>query len=224
MLAAPLCGFSAREAARVGGAPRNQNAGLVHNAVMARPRSRRWLLAGYAGLAGFFVIEAAIRQNGSASGLAASEDDRDSTRSIVRAYLVAASLPLVLRSLPARQLPPAAQPVGLALQAGGLSLRVWSMRTLGAFYSRTLRTEEEQSVVDNGPYRLVRHPGYLGSLLIWTGFALSSGSIPVAAGVTGVVARAYGRRIDAEEQLLGRDLPGYGDYARRTWKLIPLIW
>jgi protein-S-isoprenylcysteine O-methyltransferase Ste14 len=105
-----------------------------------------------------------------------------------------------------------------------LTLRIWSMRTLGAFYSRTLRTEEDQRVVETGPYRLVRHPGYLGSVLIWTGFALSSGSLPVVAGVTGVIGRTYGRRIDAEEQLLGRDLPGYDDYAQRTWKLIPLIW
>jgi protein-S-isoprenylcysteine O-methyltransferase Ste14 len=190
---------------------------------MARP-SRRWLFAGYAGLAGFFAIEAAIRKQGSASSLSASEDDRDSTRSIVRAYVVAASLPLVLRGVPARRLPRASKLVGLALQAGGLALRFWSMRTLGDFYSRTLRTQEEQRVVETGPYRLVRHPGYLGSLLIWAGFALTSGSLPVAAGVTGVVGRAYGRRIEAEEQLLGRDLPGYDEYARRTWKLIPLIW
>jgi len=101
---------------------------------------------------------------------------------------------------------------------------MWSMRTLGVFYSRTLRTQEVQSVVDTGPYRLIPHPGYPGSLLNWTGFALSSGSLPVAAGVTSVAAHAYGRRIDAEEQLLGRDLPGSGEYARRTWKLIPLIW
>jgi protein-S-isoprenylcysteine O-methyltransferase Ste14 len=191
---------------------------------MARPRSRWWLLAGYAGLAGFFAAEASIRQHGSASSLAASHDDQDSTRSIVRAYVLAASLPLVLRAIPGRRLPKVAQPLGLALQAGGLALRVWSMRTLGAFYSRTLRTEEDQKVVDTGPYRLVRHPGYLGSVMIWTGFALSSGSLPVVAGVTGVVGRAYGHRIDAEEQLLGRELPGYDDYSQRTWKLIPLIW
>jgi protein-S-isoprenylcysteine O-methyltransferase Ste14 len=44
------------------------------------------------------------------------------------------------------------------------------MRTLGRAYSRTLRTERER-VVEAGPYRHVRHPGYLGSNLIWLGFA-----------------------------------------------------
>jgi protein-S-isoprenylcysteine O-methyltransferase Ste14 len=196
----------------------------VHNEAVTRDRSRLWLLAGYVGLGGFFAVEVGVRQRGSASSLAASEDDRDSTRGIVRSYALAASLPLVLRGVRAGPLPRGAQPVGLALQACGLGLRVWSMRTLGGFYSRTLRTRAEQTVVDTGPYRLVRHPGYLGSLLIWTGFAMSSGSLPTVGGVTGVVARAYRRRIEAEERLLRRDLPGYADYARRTKKLIPLIW
>jgi protein-S-isoprenylcysteine O-methyltransferase Ste14 len=34
------------------------------------------------------------------------------------------------------------------------------MHALGAYYSRTLRSAAEQGVVDTGPYRLVRHPGY----------------------------------------------------------------
>jgi protein-S-isoprenylcysteine O-methyltransferase Ste14 len=114
--------------------------------------------------------------------------------------------------------------VGLALQASGLVLRVWSMRTLGSFYSRTLRTQDEQLVVDSGPYRLIRHPGYLGSLLIWIGFAFTSRSAIVVTGVAGFVGSAYARRISAEEQLLTRDLPGYGEYRGRTWKLVPYLW
>jgi protein-S-isoprenylcysteine O-methyltransferase Ste14 len=196
----------------------------AHNVAMSRAHPRRWLVAGYAGLGGFFAIEAVIRQRGSASSLAASEDDRDSTTAIVRAYQLSACLPLVLRGVAPGSLPRAAQPLGLALQASGLALRVWSMRTLGSNYSRTLRTQGEQAVVDTGPYRLVRHPGYLGSLLIWTGFALTSRSLPVVAGVSGLMARAYAARIDAEEQLLVRDLPGYSEYSQRTRKLIPLIW
>jgi protein-S-isoprenylcysteine O-methyltransferase Ste14 len=98
------------------------------------------------------------------------------------------------------------------------------MRTLGASYSRTLRTAEAQGVVDDGPYRLIRHPGYAGSLLTWTGFALTSGSLPVVGVVTGLLGRAYRRRIAAEEALLRRDLPGYTEYSRRTKRLIPFIW
>ena len=98
------------------------------------------------------------------------------------------------------------------------------MRTLGSSYSRTLRAEEEQQVVDSGPNRLIRHPGYLGSLLTWSGFGLTSGSLPVVATVGGLLGCAYRHRIAAEEDLLCRDLPGYLEYSGRTKKLIPLIW
>ena len=98
------------------------------------------------------------------------------------------------------------------------------MRTLGASYSRTLRTTDAQPVVDRGPYGWVRHPGYLGSLLTWTGFALTSQSLPTVVSIGGLLAWAYRRRIAAEEELLTRDLPGYLEYSRRTKKLIPFVW
>ncbi len=184
----------------------------------------RWLLAGYAGVAGFFALEAVTRTPGKASSLAASSDDQGTTRMIVAAYALAAELPLALRRVPVPQLPLIAGPVGLALLASGLTLRAWSMRTLGASYTRTLRTQSEQRVVDTGPYRLVRHPGYAGSLLTWTGFALTSRSMPVVAVVGALLGRAYHQRIGAEEKLLQRDLPGYTAYSTRTKRLAPFVW
>jgi protein-S-isoprenylcysteine O-methyltransferase Ste14 len=101
--------------------------------------------------------------------------------------------------------------VGPRLDRGAVSTdgveRAWSMRTLGASYSRTLRTGEAQPLVDEGPYRLVRHPGYAGSLLTWSGFAMASRSLPVFVLVSGLLGWAYRDRIRAEEE----------DYARRTW-------
>jgi protein-S-isoprenylcysteine O-methyltransferase Ste14 len=105
-----------------------------------------------------------------------------------------------------------------------LALRARSMLTLGAHYSRTLRTEADQHVVEGGPYPLIRHPGYTGSLLTWTGFALSSRSQPVVALVALLLGRAYRQRIVAEEQLLNRELPGYAEYTGRTKRLISLVW
>ena len=184
----------------------------------------RWFLAGYAGLSGFFVVEASARQRGTASSLDASRDDHGTTRLIVAAYATSVvAAPLLRRRFP-KQLPRAAGPVGIGLQALGLGLRAWSMRTLGRSYTRTLRTEDAQPVVDTGPYRFVRHPGYAGSLLIWTGFALTSRSGLVVPVVGGLVGLAYHRRVTTEERLLRRDLPGYAAYCERTKKLIPLVW
>lgn len=190
-----------------------------------RRRGGGWLLAGYAGLAGFFALEAVLRRPGSASSLEASDDDRGTTRTIIAAYALAADVPLVSRWLPGRPLPLGVARSGLLVQLTGLGLRAWSMRALGRSYSRTLRLQgDEHAVVDSGPYRWVRHPGYAGSLLTWTGFALTSRSAPVVALVPALLGAAYSRRITAEEQLLRRDLPGYTAYSQRTKRLIPFVW
>lgn len=169
-------------------------------------------------------MEAVVRKPGAASSMDASNDDRDTTRQLVSAYVVATPLPLAFRHARMLRLPRAAGPVGLAMQLGGLALRVWSMQILGSSYTRTLRTDDQQPLVDSGPYRLVRHPGYAGSLLTWTGFGLSSRGAPVAVLVAAVMGRAYRQRIVAEEALLRRELPGYSDYSRRTTRLIPFVW
>jgi protein-S-isoprenylcysteine O-methyltransferase Ste14 len=183
-----------------------------------------WFVAGYAGVAGFFLLEASTRRRGVASSLDASRDDRGSTRMIVAAYATAAVVAPAVRMLRRPQLPRVTAPLGLGLEAAGLALRAWSMRTLGESYSRTLRVEGAQQVVDTGPYRFVRHPGYAGSLMIWTGFALTSRSFPVVELVGGLLGLAYHRRVGAEEALLRRELPGYAAYSKRTKRLIPFVW
>ncbi|MGA7989758.1 MAG: isoprenylcysteine carboxylmethyltransferase family protein [Candidatus Dormiibacterota bacterium] len=183
-----------------------------------------WFLAGYAGVGGFFALEAATRHRGTASSLEASSDDRGTTRLIVAAYATAVSVAPLLRRAPSARLGPAAAPIGVGLQALGLGVRWWSMRTLGSSYTRTLRAEHAQHVVDTGPYALVRHPGYAGSLLLWTGFALTSRSVLVLVAVAALLGSAYQRRITAEEALLRRKLPEYASYSERTKKLIPLLW
>jgi protein-S-isoprenylcysteine O-methyltransferase len=130
----------------------------------------------------------------------------------------------LLRLAPVPSLPTRVAATGVVLQLMGIGIRAWSMLTLGRAYTRTLRTEGGQHVIDHGPYRLVRHPGYLGSLLIWLGFGLTAQSLPAATVVVAVVGDAYRRRIAAEEVLLARDLPGYAAYVGRTKRLLPLIW
>ena len=186
---------------------------------------RRWLVVGYAGTAAFFALEAVAREPGEASHLTTTESDQGTTRQIVVAYGLAAGLAPVLTRLRAGRLPPASGPVGAGMMVAGLALRAWSMRTLGAYYSRTLRTTSDQRVVEHGPYRVIRHPGYLGSVMVWTGFALASGSAAAALGVAALMGNAYGRRIVSEEAMLTDRFGGaYADYSQRTKRLIPFIW
>jgi protein-S-isoprenylcysteine O-methyltransferase Ste14 len=118
-----------------------------------------WFRAAYGGLAGFFANEGVVRQPGSAASLAASGDDQRTTQKIVAAYAAGAALAPIVRRSPIGRLVRGAAPLGPALEVGGSALRAWSMLTLGASYSRTLRTGEAQPLIDDGPYRFVRHPG-----------------------------------------------------------------
>lgn len=83
---------------------------------------------------------------------------------------------------------------------------------------------EGHKLVDNGPYRLVRHPGYAGSILtmVGIGFAVQSwAAVLILSLVCGI---AYGYRIRVEEAALLKELgEDYSKYMSRTKRLIPFI-
>lgn len=92
-----------------------------------------------------------------------------------------------------------------------------------AFFSSTVRvqTERGHSVVDTGPYRLVRHPGYLGMLLSQLAFPLLLNAYWAFPPAT-VGAVLLGVRTVLEDRFLREALPGYAAYAKQVrWRLIP---
>lgn len=151
--------------------------------------------------------------------------DRASTRLLFASYAAVVVVNAVLSAVPFGRVPTGWRWAGVVLVAVGLGLRAWGMRTLGRFYTRTLRTIDDQRVVREGPYRLVRHPGYCGSLLVWTGYSLGLGSW-IALPVTAVLlAVAYTWRINAEERLLlGAFGEAYAEYRRHTKRLVPFVY
>jgi protein-S-isoprenylcysteine O-methyltransferase Ste14 len=52
--------------------------------------------------------------------------------------------------------------IGLAIYLAGFAMRRWSEMTLGRYFTFTVMTSAEQPVITAGPYRFVRHPGYIG--------------------------------------------------------------
>jgi protein-S-isoprenylcysteine O-methyltransferase len=182
-----------------------------------------WLVLGYVGLAGFLALEASVREDDSSPDLDEASDE-GTTRGIITAFGAAAVATPVLALLPGPRMPSWLAPLGIIVQLCGLALRRTSMVVLGRSYTRTVQTENDQSLVDEGPYALVRHPGYLGSILVWLGFALTSGSPRALGFVAALMARAYQRRIEVEEVVLANGVPGYRDYQQRTRRLIPFVW
>jgi len=116
--------------------------------------------------------------------------------------------------------------LGVAVVAAGIALRQWAIHTLGRFFTRDVRIQETHSLVTSGPYRLVRHPSYLGGLISAAGFGLALGNwlaIPAAV-VPDLVGRV--RRIHVEEDALRHGLgPGvYQSYEEKRARLLPGIW
>jgi protein-S-isoprenylcysteine O-methyltransferase Ste14 len=114
--------------------------------------------------------------------------------------------------------------LGIAVWLGGICLRLYSVRTLGRFFTTDVAISKGQRVVEQGPYRWVRHPSYLGGLLAMAGLGMTLTNWLAMALPACCLAAAYVYRIRVEEQALVRGLgPAYSDYMQRTWRLIPYV-
>lgn len=120
---------------------------------------------------------------------------------------------------------PAAYAVGLGLFLAGFGMRRWSEMTLGRYFTFTVMTSANQPVITTGPYRLVRHPGYTGVLLVVLGAGAVSGNWLGLAGWTLLVMLPLLYRIHVEEHALFDTLgEPYRSYAAQHKRLIPLVW
>lgn len=122
-------------------------------------------------------------------------------------------------------MPPSVQWAGWGLLLASLWFIYWVMRT-NSFAAPVVKIQKDrgQAVITTGPYAIVRHPMYFGSLFYIAGTSLVLGSWWGLATVP-ILALLFGIRIGIEEQALRSGLDGYDEYARRLhWRLIPLIW
>jgi protein-S-isoprenylcysteine O-methyltransferase Ste14 len=123
-------------------------------------------------------------------------------------------------------LPFAMQLIALVVAAFGYDvLLIWAMVS-NAFFVATVRiqTERRHTVVSSGPYRHVRHPGYLGTILFYlaTPFMLNSlcAVIPATLAVFVLIVRTA-----LEDRTLQIELDGYAEYAEKVpYRLLPGVW
>ena len=175
-----------------------------------------------AGPVAWLSFEVFLREPGESRRWAGSADAGRSTRFLVGSFFLALTASIVLSVLGVAIAPLAVRWLGCALLAAGLLLRAWSMTVLGRSYSRGLQVTEQRSMVTAGPYRIIRHPGYAGTLLVWTGYGLAVGSWAAVVVIGALLGAAYVYRIGLEERMLASEFgPTYQTYQRRTWRLIP---
>jgi protein-S-isoprenylcysteine O-methyltransferase Ste14 len=101
----------------------------------------------------------------------------------------------------------------------------WAVVT-NAHFEKTVRIQSDrgQRVCTSGPYRFVRHPGYLGYIITWLSAALIMGSrwALIPAGLSGVL---FVVRTWLEDRTLHDELEGYAKYAQQVrYRLLPGIW
>lgn len=117
------------------------------------------------------------------------------------------------------------QMIALAFVALLLSLQSWAM-TINPFFSTAIRLQHERGhrVITGGPYRVIRHPGYLAMLFILSATAIALGSY-VALIPAILCSFIVLRRTLREDQFLREHLPGYPDYSLMVrYRLFPGLW
>lgn len=151
-------------------------------------------------------------------------------KKIIRAYSILLSIMLLLAPLDAvrfrwSRVPWAARGLALLvmLAAWGLVIRAFRVNSFLAECVR-IQTERGHTVCTAGPYRIVRHPMYVGVILSILGIPVLLGSlfalIPAA-----LIAALFVVRTSLEDRTLQAELSGYAAYARTVrWKLVPGVW
>jgi protein-S-isoprenylcysteine O-methyltransferase Ste14 len=175
-------------------------------------------------LAAWLVIE--LRQ-GRRRRPEGKEDDRGS-RSVLRACQVTGWVVALTASV----LPIASIPGGLTLFAagllatwGGIGLRWWSFASLGRYFTFAVTTAPDQPLIETGPYRLMRHPGYAGAVLALAGVGMMYANWIGLAGIVLVPLAGYINRIHVEERALEDALGDrWRSYASMRKRMVPFVW
>jgi protein-S-isoprenylcysteine O-methyltransferase Ste14 len=185
------------------------------------------MILGYVLIAVFIVIEGRMRKTDAARSWSGGPFDRRSTLLNGALFEFAFFSPPLLDYVQFGLVGyvTAVGFAGLAIMLFGLSIRLWAARTLGEFYTRTLTVTENQHIIEKGPYRSVRHPGYLGVILLYAGFGVASVNWIATIAIAAFALIAYTYRIKREEAML---IAAFGDryreYMNRTRKIIPYVY
>ncbi len=158
-----------------------------------------------------------------------ARQDRLSVRVVQVTALGGVALAILLaRRVPGADVGAARWPLfvaGLVVMCAGIAIRQWALATLGRFFTIDVRVQSGQTVVEDGPYRWVRHPSYTGLILTFVGFGLALGNWAALAAVAVVPTAGLVYRVRVEERAL---LDGLGEPYRRFAegrpRLFPGIW
>ena len=115
--------------------------------------------------------------------------------------------------------------IALTAMLGGLSLRTWAVFTLGQYFTMHVAVQKNHPIIRTGPYRLLRHPSYLGAFVMYLATTIFLHAWIAAVAATILLLFAFVRRIRHEERVLTEQLgQEYESYCSGVYRLIPGIW
>lgn len=115
--------------------------------------------------------------------------------------------------------------IGVVFVILGLIIRISSILTLKQHFTYTVTKIENHELIEAGFYKNIRHPGYLGQLIIFTGLAISLSNWLAVLLMIVPVLSGYIYRIRVEEKFMIKQMgQKYIDYQKRTKKIIPLLY
>jgi len=115
--------------------------------------------------------------------------------------------------------------IGILLMLAGVAFRWYSIRILGKYFTRQVAIQPGQTVVENGPYRFIRHPSYSGALLTLFGLGLAFTNWLSLIGVVAIAFVGYSYRVWVEEKALVDALgEPYREYMKHTKRFIPFVY
>ncbi len=106
--------------------------------------------------------------------------------------------------------------VGVVVGVLGLAFAVWGVRALGAALTPEPEPLPGASLVQSGPYGIVRHPIYTGIVVASTGWTLAWSNWTLALAVGLVLISFFEAKARVEERWLRARFPEYEEYARRV--------
>jgi len=113
---------------------------------------------------------------------------------------------------------------GIAIMWLGIAFRYYAMRVLGRYFTFDVAVHTNQTVIEAGPYRYIRHPSYTGALITLFGFGLTLGNWAGLLALLACGAIGYSYRIRVEESALAAAIgEPYKQYMQRTHRLIPFV-
>ena len=114
--------------------------------------------------------------------------------------------------------------IGVTLILLGVALRWYAIWTLGTYFTRDVAVSTDQKVVQNGPYRFIRHPAYSGTFLTMLGVGLALTNWASLLALLLCVFSGHMYRVSVEEKALSQTIgQPYREYMQHTRRFIPWV-